>query len=271
MWNPWVLLMGRWADVLVWELSSVREPARIACPYRPLPPLYRPPALQVCNHRFHNECLRQWGDTSCPVCRYCQHSAATTSHCAVCRTSAGEGGAAAHRLRRRRCLAQCSACAHSSLFTHTTYIPHTCPTTAAAAAAPPPTPTPVDLWICLICGHVGCGRYRGSHAAEHWQSCGHGYALELETQVGWGMGGEGVGGGGERECEGWDGAWGVFETFVWSPGRTTLSGCTFPALLGAAARVGLCERQLRAPPDPEQDRRQAGGGGWAGGWVQEWG
>lgn len=45
-------------------------------------------------------------------------------------------------------------------------------------------PRCADLWICLICGHVGCGRYRGSHAALHWQSSGHGYALELETQVG---------------------------------------------------------------------------------------
>ncbi len=54
------------------------------------------PALlwQVCNHRFHNECLRQWGDTSCPVCRYCQHSIATTSHCSVCSTSAGGLGRA---------------------------------------------------------------------------------------------------------------------------------------------------------------------------------
>jgi BRCA1-associated protein len=46
-------------------------------------------------------------------------------------------------------------------------------------------PRPADLWICLICGHVGCGRYRGSHAADHWQSSGHGYALELETQRVW--------------------------------------------------------------------------------------
>ena len=23
-----------------------------------------------------------------------------------------------------------------------------------------------DLWICLICGHVGCGRYHGGHAHE---------------------------------------------------------------------------------------------------------
>jgi len=84
----------------------------------------------VCNHKFHNQCLRQWGDTSCPVCRYCQHPTENTSHCASCGSSA-------------------------------------------------------DLWICLICGHVGCGRYRGSHAATHWQESGHGYALELESQRVW--------------------------------------------------------------------------------------
>lgn len=84
----------------------------------------------VCNHRFHNDCLRRWGDTSCPVCRYCQHPTEATSHCTVC----GSG---------------------------------------------------LDLWICLICGHVGCGRYKGSHAASHWQETGHGYSLELETQRVW--------------------------------------------------------------------------------------
>ena len=49
-----------------------------------------------------------------------------------------------------------------------------------------------DLWICLICGHVGCGRYRGLHAAAHWQESGHGYALELETQVSCGDGRAGL-------------------------------------------------------------------------------
>src|SRR5207244_311993 len=24
-----------------------------------------------------------------------------------------------------------------------------------------------NLWICLICGHVGCGRYQEAHAHEH--------------------------------------------------------------------------------------------------------
>lgn len=42
-----------------------------------------------------------------------------------------------------------------------------------------------DLWICLICGHVGCGRYKGGHAKDHWKETAHNFALELETQYVW--------------------------------------------------------------------------------------
>ena len=42
-----------------------------------------------------------------------------------------------------------------------------------------------DLWICLICGNVGCGRYKGGHAKEHYKETAHNYALEIETQYVW--------------------------------------------------------------------------------------
>ena len=44
-------------------------------------------ALQVCNHRFHSECLQRWGDMSCPVCRYCSPGSNADSRCSVCNTS----------------------------------------------------------------------------------------------------------------------------------------------------------------------------------------
>ncbi|GAX80832.1 hypothetical protein CEUSTIGMA_g8267.t1 [Chlamydomonas eustigma] len=85
----------------------------------------------VCNHQFHSECLQKWGDTSCPVCRYCsQPNGAEGSNCSTC-----------------------NSC--------------------------------TDLWICLICGHIGCGRYKAGHAYDHWKGSQHCYALELETQRVW--------------------------------------------------------------------------------------
>jgi BRCA1-associated protein len=48
-----------------------------------------------------------------------------------------------------------------------------------------------NLWICLICGNIGCGRYGQAHAHAHYQSTTHLYALELETQRVWDYAGDG--------------------------------------------------------------------------------
>lgn len=48
-----------------------------------------------------------------------------------------------------------------------------------------------NLWICLICANVGCGRYQNltryvsGHSQEHYKNTGHVYSLELETQRVW--------------------------------------------------------------------------------------
>ncbi|CAN6449967.1 unnamed protein product [Victoria cruziana] len=45
--------------------------------------------------------------------------------------------------------------------------------------------TSENLWMCVLCGFVGCGRYREGHAIRHWKETQHCYALELETQRVW--------------------------------------------------------------------------------------
>lgn len=45
--------------------------------------------------------------------------------------------------------------------------------------------SPDALWICLICGHIGCGRYQGGHAASHYRESGHCYALQLGSLRVW--------------------------------------------------------------------------------------
>lgn len=42
-----------------------------------------------------------------------------------------------------------------------------------------------NLWICLICGNIGCGRYQRAHAYEHFLLTDHIFALDLSTQRVW--------------------------------------------------------------------------------------
>ena len=46
-------------------------------------------------------------------------------------------------------------------------------------------PAASSLWMCLLCGHVGCSRYIGGHAYRHWEESGHGYCLSVSTQRVW--------------------------------------------------------------------------------------
>jgi BRCA1-associated protein len=42
-----------------------------------------------------------------------------------------------------------------------------------------------SLWICLLCGYIGCGRYSSAHAHSHCESFRHNFVLELDTQRIW--------------------------------------------------------------------------------------
>lgn len=51
--------------------------------------------------------------------------------------------------------------------------------------------TKENLWICLICGFIGCGRYKEGHAISHWRETQHCYSLDLHTQRVWDYVGDG--------------------------------------------------------------------------------
>ena len=36
-----------------------------------------------------------------------------------------------------------------------------------------------DLWLCILCGMVGCGRYLSGHAVDHFRKTGHTYSMHL--------------------------------------------------------------------------------------------
>jgi hypothetical protein len=42
-----------------------------------------------------------------------------------------------------------------------------------------------SLWMCLICGDVGCSRYENGHSLKHFHESGHAYSLHLQSQMVW--------------------------------------------------------------------------------------
>lgn len=43
----------------------------------------------------------------------------------------------------------------------------------------------INLWVCLICGTVGCGRYDGAHAYGHFKESMHAFAMDLCSHRVW--------------------------------------------------------------------------------------
>ncbi|KAK3836294.1 MAG: BRCA1-associated protein 2-domain-containing protein [Linnemannia gamsii] len=109
----------------------------------------------LCQHTFHCHCLSKWGEGSCPVCRYSQKTITKS-------LTTGGGGLLASTDGVSEDQNVCAICG-----------------------------TTENLWICLICGHIGCGRYQEKHAYHHYYETSHLYALELESQRVWDYAGDG--------------------------------------------------------------------------------
>ncbi|KAK5174001.1 uncharacterized protein LTR77_001080 [Saxophila tyrrhenica] len=110
----------------------------------------------LCQHVFHCACLEKWRfpGSGCPVCRYTQSPSYTFPYP---RPSSYTG-------EEDEPEPMCSVCAENSN---------------------------VNLWICLICGNIGCGRYDSAHAYAHYEETSHCYAMDISTQHVWDYAGDG--------------------------------------------------------------------------------
>lgn len=112
----------------------------------------------LCQHVFHCACLEKWRfpGSGCPVCRYTQSPSYTFPYPRPS-SHAHDGGEDEQE-------PMCSLCA---------------------------TNDGVNLWICLICGNIGCGRYDSAHAYAHYEATSHCYAMDISTQHVWDYAGDG--------------------------------------------------------------------------------
>ncbi len=131
----------------------------------------------LCQHVFHCTCLQTWKGSGCPVCRATNPSPMTS---AADGSNAGETGSSA-----------AAGGAASGSMAYDPDNPLARPFGAGAVSnLCSVCDCPDDLWICLICGNVGCGRYKGGHAKEHWKETLHSFSLEIETQHVWDYAGD---------------------------------------------------------------------------------
>ncbi|KAI8610032.1 hypothetical protein BC830DRAFT_783412 [Chytriomyces sp. MP71] len=147
----------------------------------------------LCHHTFHCNCLSKWQDASCPVCRY---TSASLNHNlsspniipATFGTESLLGVPQNYPHQQQESPGSTPSTNHSQLALASEY-PHASGTPSNKCASCAATS---NLWICLICGNVGCGRYESAHAAQHYgENPAHLYALELETQRVWDYAGDG--------------------------------------------------------------------------------
>lgn len=108
-----------------------------------------------CQHTFHSSCLSKWKDDTCPVCRYSNKSKNSINDLSL--LSLSNSNNLYNNLDNN--LDNTEKCMDCGLTEH--------------------------LWICLICGNVGCGRYDQQHAIKHWEHTGHCFSMETNTQRVW--------------------------------------------------------------------------------------
>ncbi|KAJ1995042.1 hypothetical protein H4R33_000057 [Dimargaris cristalligena] len=150
----------------------------------------------LCQHTFHCQCLFRWGDGSCPVCRYSANRR---------RTGSTETTPNVRRSSNRLpvdpvpspVLQGAGGGAEPEGTESTTPLPEALPTHLSGSSDDDLETQCAHcgardhLWICLICAHIGCGRYQAGHAHQHFEATGHLYSLELESQRVWDYANEG--------------------------------------------------------------------------------
>ena len=105
----------------------------------------------LCQHVFHCACLEKWRGSGCPVCRYTHSPSYTFPYPRNNDSVADEDSEP-----------MCSVCATTN-----------------------------NIWVCLICGSLGCGRYDSAHAYAHYEATSHCYAMDISTQHVWDYAGDG--------------------------------------------------------------------------------
>lgn len=125
-----------------------------------------------CQHTFHCMCLSKWRDDTCPVCRYTNDASNHSIRRSVRRLL---------QLNLRMQQLQVQEEGYLLPLTEGMSLAETCMACSALE----------HLWVCLICGNVGCSRYAPEqHSIKHFVETGHCFAMEISTSRVWDYAGD---------------------------------------------------------------------------------
>lgn len=124
-----------------------------------------------CQHTFHCQCLSKWRDDTCPVCRYTNN-------------------VSNHRIKQSvRRLLQINSLKQLQL--QQQQVDESLSAVHDPSDSCMGCETSDNLWMCLICGNIGCSRYAPEqHSLKHFVETGHCFAMELLTSRVWDYAGD---------------------------------------------------------------------------------
>lgn len=141
----------------------------------------------ACQHTFHCQCLSKWSDDTCPICRYSNNVSNQKVRRSI-RRLLQYNNSRLQQLQQQQ-QQQFEGASSSSL-----------DASASGGGSEAVIETNehcmdcsniTNLWICLICGNVGCDRYAPEqHSLKHFINSGHCFAMELNTSRVWDYAGD---------------------------------------------------------------------------------
>lgn len=126
----------------------------------------------LCQHVFHCTCLQKWSGGGCPVCRY-THDDFSSRH----------GVTKSKSKSKSKILESSSRKPLAGGFSFDDY--DTVDEGSDEWLACQVCHAENNLWQCLICGNVGCGRYDAAHAFAHHKATQHAFAMDMESKRVW--------------------------------------------------------------------------------------
>lgn len=144
-----------------------------------------------CQHTFHCQCLSKWPDDTCPICRYSNNVSNHKVRKSVRRLLQYNSSRLQREQQQQQQQPRISATGSNSNSSIGLSSTSEADFAVESSERCMDCSSDTNLWICLICGNVGCDRYAPEqHSLKHFVDSGHCFAMELNTSRVWDYAGD---------------------------------------------------------------------------------